>query len=157
MEQQYILTPTEADIISTIRNDDEATIYEITTATQLTPSEAFDVLSRLRDRNLVRLTQDNRLAKLTDEGHHVRMLLERQERQPFPSSSSAAQVVIRGESETGESRKAFEQLEPEALDLPPSQASQPHFLPFSIWIELFTFPQKFKVRLRSERGGGASC
>lgn len=116
MDQQYILTPAEANIISSIRND-EATIYEITTATQLTPSEALEVLGRLRDRNLVELMQDDRMAKLTDEGQYVRMSIERQGRQPFPSASSAGPVVIRSESETTESRRAFEELAPEDLDL----------------------------------------
>ncbi len=63
------------------------------------------------------MMQDDRLAKLTEEGQHVRMLIERQERQPFTSSASAGPVVIRGESETTESRRAYEELAPEDLDL----------------------------------------
>ena len=116
MEGQYVLTPAEADIIASIHND-EATIYEITTSAQLTPSEVLHVLTNLRDRNLVILMQDDRLARLTDKGQHVRLLLERQERQPFPSSSSAEQVVISGESETTNARRTLEELAPEDLDL----------------------------------------
>jgi len=115
--EQYILTPPEADIISTIRNDDEATIYEITTATRLTPSEAVEVLNDLRDRNLVRLIE-NRRARLTDEGRHVRMLIEQQEKQPYSTGSGAAPViVISGEDTTRASRRALEELKPEELDL----------------------------------------
>ena len=117
MEQQYILTPAEADVLSNISNDNEASIYEITTAVRLTPSEAVDVVRRLRDRNLVELVQDNRLAKLTAEGRYVRAQIQRQERRPFSSGQDATHVVIvSGDESMGASRKAFEELAPEELD-----------------------------------------
>ena len=116
--EQYVLTSPEAEILSTIHNDDLATIYEITTATRLTPSEALEVLNGLRERNLIRLIQDDRLVQLTDEGRHVRMLIERQEKQNFSTVAGHAPViVISGEDTPSASRKAIEELEPEELDL----------------------------------------
>lgn len=116
MEQQYILTQAEADIISTIRNDDAATIYEITTAAQLTPSEVLEVLSRLRERNLVLLAEDQRQARLTDEGRHVRILMEQQEKYPFSSSHGEPKVVVLSGDEASAARQAFEGLELNELD-----------------------------------------
>ena len=116
--EQYTLTHPEAEIISTIRNDDEATIYEITTATRLTPSEALEALNQLRERNLVRLIENDRIAQLTDEGRRVRMLIDRQGRQPFSAGSGQSPVIIISDEVTKRaSRKVFEELEPEELDL----------------------------------------
>lgn len=115
MEQQYILTPAEADILSTINNDDGASIYEITTATRLTPSEALEQLIRLRDRGLLELKEDNRLARFTDEGRYVRTQLERQGHKPFASAAGSTPVVILSE-DTAMGASGFEEWEVEDLD-----------------------------------------
>lgn len=116
MEPQYILTQAEAAAISSIRNDNEATIYEITTAARLTPSEALDALKRLRDRNLVLLLQDDRLARLTDEGRHVLALMEQQERYPYSSSQGESKIIVLSGEEASAARQAIEGLELEELD-----------------------------------------
>jgi cation transport regulator ChaC len=115
--EQYVFTPLEEEVLSSIHNDDHVSIYEITTATRLSPSEALEVLDHLRERNLVRLMENNRQAQLTGEGRHVRELIERQKNQPFSGSGPAQVVVTSIENETGASRKAFEELPPEELDL----------------------------------------
>lgn len=115
MEQQYILTPAEADILSTINNDDGASIYEITTATRLTPSEALEQLIRLRDRGLLELKEDNRLARFTDEGRYVRTQLERQGHKPFSSAAGSTPVVILSE-DAAMGASGFEEWEVEDLD-----------------------------------------
>lgn len=116
MEPQYTLTQSEADAISSIRNDNEATIYEITTAARLTPSEALDALRRLRERKLVLLLQDDRVARLTDEGRHVRTLMEQQERYPYSSSQGESKIVVLSGEETSAARQEIEGLELEELD-----------------------------------------
>jgi len=116
MEPQYILTQAEAAAISSIRNDNEATIYEITTAARLTPSEALDALKRLRDRNLVLLLQDDRLARLTDKGRHVLTLMQQQEKYPYSSSQGESKITVLSNEETSPARQAIEGLELDELD-----------------------------------------
>jgi DNA-binding MarR family transcriptional regulator len=117
MEQQYILTPTEADVLLAIRSNDEATIYEITTAVRLTPSEAMSVLTQLRDRNLVELVQDDRVARLTEQGRHVCLELERMVKRPYSSGQEAPVVIVSEEGAVSASRKAYEELQPEDLEV----------------------------------------
>jgi DNA-binding MarR family transcriptional regulator len=113
--EQYILTHPEADIISTLRNEDEASIYEITTATRLTPSQALETLNQLSQRDLVQLVENDRVARLTAKGRHVRMLLDRQEKQPFSGGSGATPIVIISNEESSRAAQ-FEELEPQELE-----------------------------------------
>jgi len=117
--EQYVVTTQEADLLLAIRNDEEATIYELTTATQSTPSEIIQTASSLSDRDLIKLIDDQRRILLTDEGRRVRRLLEQQARQPFSSSVRDSEVVViadEGESQSA-ARKAYEALKPEDIDL----------------------------------------
>src|SRR5712692_2727873 len=115
--KQYILASVEAEVLSSIDNDDEASIYEITTATRLTPSEVIQVLHDLRDRDLVRLTEEDRQVQLTNEGRHVRVLLDRQGKQFLSGSGQREVLVIGGTEAARASRRAFEDLPSEDLDL----------------------------------------
>jgi hypothetical protein len=115
--EQYTFTSDELVVFSAISINEGATVYELTTATRLTPSEVLDAARALNQRNLVRLVADRRVVELTKEGQHLRLLMEHQRRQPFSSSSSAPIVVISDE-DTGKNaaRKMVEKLNPQELD-----------------------------------------
>ncbi|MBI1918050.1 MAG: hypothetical protein HYS12_25440 [Planctomycetes bacterium] len=88
---QYVLTQTEAKVLSAVHDGTEETVPQVTVMTLLLPLQVETAISRLTEKGLAKLSEDRQLLRLTEEGQRTRDFLKHE-----PSS-----ITLRSEEVLG--------------------------------------------------------
>ena len=73
---QYVLTQTEAKVLSAVHDGTEETVPQVTVTTLLLPLQVETAVSRLIEKGLAQLSEDRQLLRLTKEGQRTRDFLK---------------------------------------------------------------------------------
>ena len=103
---RLILSYKESNVLSAIGQTGEAHTHELSSKTQLPPSEVSKALEKLAQRGLLTVNDNN--ARLTEEGRAALRKLEQQVRRP---STSSPQVLLIDDESTSAINSNFSSQE----------------------------------------------
>lgn len=94
MNQQYVLTETEARVLLASGAGDDTMLSEMAVGAQMTPSELRRVVEGLEQKGLMRMIDGGPRVWLTQDGRTARSLLRQQRMKQAVQSRAGMQVLV---------------------------------------------------------------